>query len=87
MPEAHYSLGMILKEQGRLDEAINEFQEATRMDPKYSEAYSGLGIAQLQKDDLTGAIQSFKEAIANNTGNSTAHYGLGESFRASGSAG
>jgi len=84
MPEAHYTLGMILKEQGRTDEAISEFQNATHIDPKYSEAYSGLGVAQLQKDDITGAIQSFKEAIANNSGNSTAHYGLGEAYRRQG---
>lgn len=81
MPEAHYSLGMIYKEQGRVDDSIKEFQEATHIDPKFSEAFSGLGIAQLQKDDVTGAIQSFKEAIANNSGNSTAHYGLGEAYR------
>jgi len=49
MPEAHYSLGMILKEQGRLDESINEFREATRMDPKYSEAYSGLASLNCKK--------------------------------------
>lgn len=84
MPEAHYTLGMIYKDQGRTDESIGEFREATRLDNKYSEAFSGLGIALLNKDDLTGAIQAFKEAIANNSGNSTAHYGLGESYRRQG---
>ncbi|HEY9785440.1 MAG TPA: tetratricopeptide repeat protein [Candidatus Obscuribacterales bacterium] len=84
MPEAHYTLGMIYKDQGRLDESIGEFREATRLDPKYAEAFAGLGVALLQKDDLAGAIQACKEAIANNSGNSTAHYGLGEAYRRQG---
>lgn len=84
MPEAHYTLGMIYKDQGRIDESVSEFTEATRLDNKYSEAYSGLGVALLQKDDLAGAIQAFKEAVANNSGNSTAHYGLGEAYRRQG---
>lgn len=80
MPEAHYTLGMIYKEQGKLPEAINEFREATRIDRQYSEAFSGLGVAQLQQGDLAGAIQNCKEAISLNSGNSTAHYGLGTAY-------
>jgi tetratricopeptide (TPR) repeat protein len=80
MPEAHYTLGMIYKEQGRLPDALNEFKEATKSDPKYSEAFSGLGIVQLDQNDIAPAIDSFKQAIANNSGNSTAHYGLGKAY-------
>lgn len=77
MPDAHFTLGMIYKDQGRLDESVNEFKEAVKLDPQYSEAYSGLGVAQLQQSDVNGAAQSFKQAISLNSGNSTAHYGLG----------
>lgn len=80
MPEAHYTLGMVYKEQGRLNEAANEFRQATKIDPKYSEAFSGLGVTQLNQGDLVGAQQSFKQALAINTGNSTAHYGLGKVY-------
>jgi tetratricopeptide (TPR) repeat protein len=80
MPEAHYTLGMIYKEQGRLPEATNEFQEATKIDPQYSEAFAGLGIAKLMQNDLTGAQTAFKQAITLNSGNSTAHYGLGKCY-------
>ncbi len=77
MPEAHYTLGQIYKEQGRMDESIKEFQEATRLDPQYSEAFSGLGVAKLQQGNLADAATAFKQAVSLNTGNSTAHYGLG----------
>jgi tetratricopeptide (TPR) repeat protein len=80
MPEAHYTLGMIYKEQGRLDDAEGEFKEATKIDPQYSEAFAGLGITQLTKNDLEGALQSFKTAASLNSGNSTAHYGLGKVY-------
>ena len=77
MPEAHYTLGMIYKDQGRIDEAVNEFNEAVKLDPQYSEAYSGLGVAKLQQGDTAGATAAFKQAVSLNTGNSTGHYGLG----------
>lgn len=77
MPDAHYTLGMIYKDEGRLPESIGEFNEAVKLDPQYSEAYSGLGVAQLAQGDVGGAADAFKQAIALNSGNSTAHYGLG----------
>lgn len=80
MPEAHYTLGTIYKDQGRLQDAAVEFREATKIDPKYSEAFSGLGVTQLAQGDLMGAQESFKQALAINTGNSTAHYGLGRVY-------
>ena len=66
MPEAHYTLGNIYKEQGRFDEAMNELKEATKQDPQYSEAFAGLGIVRLQQGLLADAIQDFKQAIALN---------------------
>lgn len=80
MPEAHYTLGMIEKEQGRFDEADGEFSEATKIDPQYSEAWAGLGMTRLAKNDVAGAQTAFKEAAKINPGNSTAHYGLGKCF-------
>jgi tetratricopeptide (TPR) repeat protein len=80
MPEAHYTLGMIYKEQNRLDDSVNEFKEATKIDPQYSEAFAGLGVTQMQQNNLADAMASFKQAISLNSGNSTAHYGLGKVY-------
>jgi len=84
MPEAHYTLGMIYKEQGKINESVDEFKQATKLDPHYSEAFSGLGVAQLSQGDNAGALQSCKKAISLNSGNSTAHYGLGRAYLAQG---
>lgn len=80
MPEAHHTLGMIYKAQGRLDEALNSFKEAERIDPKYSDAYTGEGLIHMVKGNYTEASTAFKQAISLNTGNSTAHYGLGRTY-------
>ncbi len=80
MPEAHYYLGMIYKDQGKYSDSINEFNDAIKNDPRYSEAYSGRGLAQLKMNDVTSAMESFKKACDINSGNSTGHYGLGECY-------
>ena len=80
MPEAHYNLGQVYKEQGRLDEAGKEFRAATQADPQYSDAFAGLGMTKLMQGSLAEAAESFKRAIALNSGNSTAHFGLGKTY-------
>jgi len=80
MPEAHNTLGLIYKEEGKIPDAMTEFKEAIKLDPTYSEPYGNLGIVQLNTGDTTSAIENFKQAIANASGNSTAHYGLGKAY-------
>jgi tetratricopeptide (TPR) repeat protein len=80
-PEAHYYLGQSLREQGRFDEAANEFNEAIKADDKMSEAYSGLGNVKLAQGSTQEAAAAFKQAIQAYSGNSTAHYGLGVCYK------
>jgi len=80
MPEAHYTLGQVLKEQGRLDEAAQSFRDAIKSDPQYSDAYAGLGTTKLAQNSYAEAAENFKRAIGINSGNSTAHFGLGKAY-------
>jgi tetratricopeptide (TPR) repeat protein len=84
MPEAHYTLGQVYKEEGNLNAAVNEFQAAVQSDPNYSEAYAGLGMAKLMEGSLSEASSAFHRAIRINSGNSTAHYGMGRVLLAQG---
>lgn len=86
LPEAHCMLGRVFKEEGRLDQAEQSFQNAIRADKTYSDAYAGLGMVQLDGGRTAEAMTSFKQATALNTGNSTAHYGLGRAFLQQGMA-
>jgi MYXO-CTERM domain-containing protein len=42
---AHYNLGVALSETGRLEEAVREFEQATRLHPGYREAWAALAAA------------------------------------------
>jgi tetratricopeptide (TPR) repeat protein len=80
IPEAHYAMGMVDKEQGKLTEAATEFKRAIELDPQYSDGYTGLGLVQLQQNNPAAAAGTFQKAIKVNTGDWTAHYGLGQAL-------
>lgn len=80
MQEAHYALGMVFKEQRRLDDAAREFEQAVKQDSKYSDAYTGLGMTRLYQGRLAEATSNFKQAVKLCSANSTAHFGLGRAY-------
>jgi tetratricopeptide (TPR) repeat protein len=84
LPEAHYMLGIVNKEQGRLADSARELGKATALDPRYSQAFSALGMTNLAQSKVGEATSNFKHAITINSKNSSAHYGLGRSLLAQG---
>ena len=44
-PEAHNNLGVALAQQGKMDEAIVQFDQALRLKPDYAQARTNLGYA------------------------------------------
>ena len=80
LPEAYYAMGMVYKEQGRLDDAAGELKKAIQIDPGFSDGYTGLGLIQLAQKNPSGAMSNFKQAIRLNTGDWTAHYGMGQAL-------
>ena len=45
--EAHCNLGVIFREQGRLEEAIGAYQKALSINPNFAEVYNNLGFIYL----------------------------------------
>jgi tetratricopeptide (TPR) repeat protein len=84
IPEAHYTLGLVYKEQGRLNDALQQFKQSVQIDPKFADGYTGMGLVKLAQNNNGGANADFKKAIAINSGDFTAHYGLGQSLLKSG---
>lgn len=78
--EAHYLLGRVYKEEGRLDRAAQAFSGAIRLDPKYVNAYTALGNAQILRGQLNEAIDTFGKALQLNSKSSAARYGLGQVY-------
>jgi tetratricopeptide (TPR) repeat protein len=57
------NLGFALQAEGRLNEAIEEYQKAIRANPSYKKAHYNLGVALDSGGDLDGAINEFRLAL------------------------
>jgi len=62
-PITHNNYGYSLLERGQLDEAIREFREALRLEPKHSKAHNNLGSVLIMKNKISEAIEEFREAV------------------------
>ena len=58
--EAHYNLGAVLKERGKLEEAIAAYREAIRIKPDFAVAYSNLGVALKEQGKLDEAVAAYR---------------------------
>jgi protein O-GlcNAc transferase len=63
-PEAHFNLGKILKDAGRLDEAAAAYRAAIAIRPDLVEAHNNLGTASKEVGDLDGAMAAYRQAYA-----------------------
>ena len=52
-------MGIALKDQGKLEEAIGAYQKAISIKPKYAEAYNNMGIVLKDQGKLAEAIGGF----------------------------
>ena len=67
-----------------LENAIDDFSQATILKSDYAEAYCNLGVTYQEKGDLVSAVNAYKNAIENDNNYPTAHNNLGKIFLASG---
>lgn len=69
-------LGLVLKQQNRLDEAHGFLVKSTQHSPKNPEFCANLGNLQVQRGLLTDAIQAYEQSLTINPAHKTAQYGL-----------
>jgi len=62
--EAHFNLGLVREEQGRLDEAIASFQKALALKPRLHGANLFLGIAYFRLNHLDKALAAIQKESA-----------------------
>src|SRR6266545_6987923 len=82
--ETHYKKGIELLEKQQLEPAITELLAATRLKPRFADAYKALGVAQARKGYLKAAIIAFRKAIAIDPGNYEAQLGLASMLQQTG---
>lgn len=64
--KAHYSIGILMAEKGREDDALAHLQAAIRYQPSYLEAHLGLADALRRRERFDEALHQYDEAIAIN---------------------
>ena len=61
--KAHFFLATALAKEGHLEEAVNHYQQALRIEPEFAEAHEGLGRALNQSGKREEAIQHYEQAL------------------------
>ena len=64
--EAYYNLGLVLKEQGNLEEAASNFSKAISYKPDYAEAHNNLGITFKKRGKLEDAVKVIQKLFLSN---------------------
>ena len=91
VPEEDYAQAMNLKEQGRLEEAVEMFHSAARDKSIWFKAYSQVGFCYVKMKEYRAAIQAFHAALDDPTAGQQdmldVLYALGRSLESIGKAG
>lgn len=77
---AHLNLGVDLFKAGRLDDALNEYQQAVLLHPNGDTEQGNYGMALLEKGRYVEAIEHFNAALALNPNMFSVHNGLGLAY-------
>lgn len=83
-PEVSFNLGLALHRQGRLEEAILNYQHALRLTPNLLEAYQNLGHACHTLLRLDEAMDSYRRALEINPDHAEIHNNLGNVLKEQG---
>ena len=57
-------MGVTLKEQGKLEEAIPYFEKAVLLKPDYAETYNNMGVTLEEQGKLEEAIEAYNKALS-----------------------
>lgn len=84
--DAHYYIGRIALQQGRLDEAAAELKQALAQRPENADTLAELGQVSLAKRDFRPAEAYFQQALREDVDNYAANFGLLQLYARTGDA-
>jgi tetratricopeptide (TPR) repeat protein len=82
--EAHYEVGTALLQEGRVQEAVNEYERALRIDPDYGQPHGNLGIALIRLGRVEEGIEQCEQALRLNPDYAEAHNNMGAALEQAG---
>jgi tetratricopeptide (TPR) repeat protein len=80
----HFVLGTVMREEGRFDEALDEFTESSRLMPGFPETHSQLSYLFYRTDDADDALAEARTALSIDPANAEAYRYLGLALYADG---
>ena len=81
---AHNNLGLLLKNQGHIKEAMEHYHKALQINPNYAEALNNLGVALAAQERFDEAIEDFRKALQIDPNSAKAQNNLGHALAAKG---
>lgn len=76
-PLAHNNLGAVLWQRGEVDGAVEQYEQALKVDPDFSDALANLGAVFVRRGDLTRAADYLERALERQPDHSHANYTMG----------
>ena len=77
LARTYNSMAITLKEQGKLEEAIEAYTKALSIEPHYAEACYNMGIALQKQGKLEEAIEAYNKALSIKPDFAEAYYNIG----------
>jgi hypothetical protein len=84
VPIAYNNRGLALKESGRFDEAIEDFEKTIALDPSRNKAYNNLGVLYLKAGLFEKSIAYLDKSIAIDPADAEAYNDRGVSYASAG---
>ena len=79
-PRAHSNLGYILAHAGRTQEAIDQYEQALRIDPNYALAHNNLGNTLAREGRTQEAVEHLEQALRINPDDANTHNDFGDAL-------
>ena len=76
----HYNRGTLLADRGELEKAEQEFAEALRIDPRFTDAGYNLGVVLLMAGESARAVPIFERAASTRDDDPAILHGLGKAY-------
>ena len=81
---AYNNLGFYLSRQGRMDEAMTNYEASLKINPNYADALNNLGHALAERKQFAAAIGHYRAALRNSPNNVEIHNNLGNALAETG---